>query len=176
LSAKTGTASRIAGLESGADLYMLKPFDKDELRVQMRNLLDRYTRFHTRYENPNLIAADEKPEVIKEDEFITRVRTVVVDRLDDSEFSVFDLERGVFLSRSQLHKKLKALTGMSATQFINRVRLTAARDLLKDDSLSIADIAYRVGYTDPNYFTRIFVESFGETPSDTRKTHKASVL
>lgn len=177
LSAKTDTASRIAGLESGADVYMLKPFEKDELRAQLRNLLERYKEWHRRYADPgHYPSADGSAGQVMEDEFIARVKTVVQEHLDDSEFSVHDLERGVFLSRSQLHKKLKALTGLSATQFINKIRLSAARGKLLANHATISEIAYEVGFTDPNYFTRVYTEMYGESPSETRKTNNISKL
>jgi signal transduction histidine kinase/DNA-binding response OmpR family regulator len=177
LSAKTDAQSRIAGLESGADVYMLKPFEKDELRAQIQNLLSRFKEYHQRYANPEVIppeTQDDHHEV--EDEFITRIRNLVHEHLDDNEFSVHDLERGVFLSRSQLHKKLKALTGLSAMQYVSRIRLSVAREKLKTGTESISDIAYQVGYSDPNYFSRTYSEEFGETPSETRNNHKKNIL
>jgi len=173
LSAKADAASRIAGLESGADVYMTKPFEKNELRAQIQNLLDRFSEYHLRYANPESIPEPGKGEPVEvEDEFITRIRTLVHDRLDDSDFSVNDLERGIFLSRSQLHKKLKALTGLSAMQFVSRIRLSTAREKLKSEIATISDIAYQVGYTDPNYFSRAYSDEFGETPSETRNNHR----
>ncbi|MEO6132647.1 MAG: ATP-binding protein, partial [Saprospiraceae bacterium] len=170
LSAKADAASRIAGLESGADVYITKPFEKDELRAQIQNLLDRFKDFHLRYANPESIPTEVKNESQEvEDEFLTRVRNLVHAHLDDNEFSVNDLERGVFLSRSQLHKKLKALTGLSAMQFVSRIRLNVAREKLKEDHGTISDIAYQVGYSDPNYFSRAYADEFMETPSETRK-------
>ncbi len=177
LSAKTDAHSRIAGLESGADVYMLKPFEKDELRAQIQNLLNRFNEYHQRYANPEAIPSktdDIQLEV--EDEFITRIRNLVHEHLDDNEFSVHDLERGIFLSRSQLHKKLKALTGLSAMQYVSRIRLSVAREKLKSGTESISDIAYQVGYSDPNYFSRTYSMEFGETPSETRNNHKKSSL
>jgi signal transduction histidine kinase/DNA-binding response OmpR family regulator len=170
LSAKADAESRTDGLEAGADVYIVKPFDKNELRAQILNLLNRFADYHQRYANPESIQST--VEIVNqavEDEFITRFRALVHDNLDNSEFAVHHLERGLFLSRSQLHKKLKALTGLSAMQFVNRIRLSVARDKLRTDPVSISDIAYQVGYTDPNYFTRAYSAEFGETPTETRK-------
>ncbi|HJW30439.1 MAG TPA: ATP-binding protein, partial [Saprospiraceae bacterium] len=177
LSAKTDPASRIAGLESGADVYMIKPFEKEELRLQIQKLLARFEEFHARYagDSPVPLAAPE-PAHEMEDEFITRIRTLIQEHLDDSEFSVNDIERGVFLSRSQLHKKLKALTGLSAMQYVSRIRLSAAREKLKSGDRSISDIAYEVGFSDPNYFSRAYSDEFGESPSETRKKLKNNHL
>ncbi|HUR30075.1 MAG TPA: ATP-binding protein, partial [Saprospiraceae bacterium] len=174
LSAKSDTASRIAGLKSGASAYLVKPFDKDELKAQVRTLLDQYKELHKRYEVSTTYENPEATiELVKEDEFVTRVRELIMDHLDDSDFSVNSLERGVFLSRSQLHKKLKALTGMSAMQFVSHIRLSKAREYLISNKESISDIAYQVGYSDPNYFSRAYSEHYGESPSETRNTLKA---
>ena len=177
LSAKSDVASRIAGLESGADIYMTKPFEKDELRIQIQNLLNRFKEYHLRYANPETIPPQTQDVQLEvEDEFITRIRNLVHEHLDDSDFSVHDLERGVFLSRSQLHKKLKALTGLSTMQFVSRIRLSVARDKLKSADKTISDIAYEVGFSDPNYFSRAYSEEFGESPSETRNRLKKNGL
>lgn len=170
LSAKSDLDSRVAGLDSGADVYMLKPFDKRELRAQLARLLEERQEHQSRYADPT-IPLEEVPSPGKpmEDEFVTRVRNAINDRLDDDKFSVMHLCRAVFLSRTQLHKKLKALTGLPAREFITELRLFTALDLLKTTDLSITEIAYRVGFSDPNYFTRCFTAKFGKPPSETRK-------
>jgi DNA-binding response OmpR family regulator len=165
LSAKADPASRIEGLQSGADVYMVKPFDKDELRAQLHNLMARAQRFHQRYEGDQ---PDQGPSAPREDEFVARVREVIMEHLGDDQFSVGQLERAMFLSRSQLHKKLVALTGMPASRLIQRMRLQVARERLQDPTRTISDVAYEVGFTDPNYFTRCYVREYGETPRETR--------
>lgn len=172
LSAMVDAESRLAGLESGADVYLVKPFEKKELRMLLHNLLERRHALHTRYSYPATAPPLSEIEQIEpEDPFITKARAIVHEHLDETEFSVMHLYRAVFLSRTQLHKKLKALTGMSATHFIRHIRLSEAKELLKNPDLNITEIAYRVGFSDPNYFTRCFGEEFGESPSETRN-HK----
>jgi signal transduction histidine kinase/DNA-binding response OmpR family regulator len=169
LSAKVDPESRLAGLESGADVYLVKPFEKKELRMILHNLLERRQALHTRYSFPaKALTSSEPVQVEAEDPFISKARAVVREHLDETEFSVLHLYRAVFLSRTQLHKKLKALTGMSATHFIRHIRLSEAKELLKNQDLNITEIAYRVGFSDPNYFTRCYGEEFGESPSETR--------
>ncbi|HSF87851.1 MAG TPA: ATP-binding protein [Saprospiraceae bacterium] len=169
LSAKVDPESRLAGLESGADVYLVKPFDKKELRMLLHNLLERRHALHTRYSYTVTVPpTSEIDQREPEDPFIGKARAVVLEHLDETEFSVMHLYRAVFLSRTQLHKKLKALTGMSATHFIRHIRLSKAKELLKDPDLNITEIAYQVGFSDPNYFTRCFGEEFGESPSETR--------
>jgi signal transduction histidine kinase/DNA-binding response OmpR family regulator len=168
LSGLSDVDSRVRGLESGADLYLIKPFEKRELRTQLRNLLTQRREQQMRYADGGRkdVAEDIKA---PEDEFVLRVRKIIQDHLDDADFSVNELSRAVFLSRTQLHKKLKALTGQSAQPYIMDQRLNAALDLLKDPSLSIGEIAFRVGFDDPNYFSRCFAIKYGMTPSETRK-------
>lgn len=175
LSAKVDPESRLAGLQSGADVYMAKPFDKHELRMQIHNLLDRRQVLHARYLEETKVSelsSGDPPQ--QEDPFVVKARNIVFDHLDESEFSVLHLYRAVFLSRTQLHKKLKALTGMSATHFIRHIRLTKAREFLKSGDMNITEIAYQVGFSDPNYFTRCYGEEFGESPSETRNNKKIS--
>ena len=175
LSAKVDPESRLAGLQSGADVYMAKPFDKHELRMQIHNLLDRRQVLHARYMEETMVtepSTGDQPQ--PEDPFVVKARNIVFDHLDESEFSVLHLYRAVFLSRTQLHKKLKALTGMSATQFIRHIRLTKAREFLKSGDMNVTEIAYQVGFSDPNYFTRCYGEEFGESPSETRNHKKIS--
>jgi len=170
LSAKTDLDSRVAGLESGADVYMLKPFEKRELRAQLNSLLEKRQEQQARYSDPSLpLENGVDPVKAKEDEFVVRVRSIIAEHLDDADFSVMHLCRAIFLSRTQLHKKLKALTGQSASLFIRQIRLYAGLDLLKTTDLNINEIAYQVGFDDPNYFSRCFAQEFGSSPSETRK-------
>ena len=169
LSALVDPESRLAGLESGADVYLVKPFEKKELRMLLHNLIERRHALHARYSYPAIAPPiADAVQVDPEDPFISKARAIVHEHLDETEFSVMHLYRAVFLSRTQLHKKLKALTGMSATHFIRNIRLSEAKELLKNPDLNITEIAYQVGFSDPNYFTRCYGEEFGESPSETR--------
>ncbi len=170
LSARTDTPSRVAGLESGADLYLAKPFDKTELRLQIKNMLESRQELQERYAQESL-SPDVPTDSIKkrEDEFVGRVRDIVFHHLDDSEFGIHELCRSIYLSRTQVHKKLKALTGLSASLFIRQIRLLAAREMLQSHELNVTEVAYKVGFTDPNYFSRCFAQEFGISPSDSRK-------
>ncbi|MDQ3017725.1 MAG: ATP-binding protein [Bacteroidota bacterium] len=170
LSARTDTPSRIAGLESGADLYLAKPFDKKELRLQITNMLDSRQELQERYGQKGLApVSNEDTGKKREDEFVGRVRDIVYQHLDDSEFGIHELCRSIYLSRTQVHKKLKALTGLSASLFIRQIRLLAAREMLQTHELNVTEVAYKVGFTDPNYFSRCFAQEFGISPSDSRK-------
>jgi len=174
LSARADAQSRIDGLRSGADVYMVKPFDRDELRAQLHNLMERFGQLQARYAGGQPETAPDVPDVEREDAFVTRVREVILEHLDDNDFTISRLERAVFFSRSQLHKKLKALTGLPASDFIRKIRLDEGRRRLLEQPDSITDVAYQVGFSDPNYFTRCYVRQFGETPSETRNRHNSN--
>ena len=103
-----------------------------------------------------------------EDEFVKRVREAVEINLSDSNFTVEQLCKLVFMSHSQLHRKLDALTGCSPNKFIRIIRLNKAKELLKQAASSIASIALDCGYNDPGYFARVFKQEYGVTPQDWR--------
>jgi len=104
-----------------------------------------------------------------DERFLMKVRTSVEQNLSNEQFSVEDLASDVNLSRAQLHRKLVALTGLSANRYIRHFRLEHAMDLLKKNVGSVSEVAYRVGYSSPAYFTKCFSEDFGISPSHVLK-------
>ena len=168
LTAKADMQSKIAGLERGADAYMSKPFNRDELTVRIRKLLETREMLQKRYSSGQLIDEGQEGAVI-EDAFIRRLTDVVLEHLDDADFGSVHLARAMTLSRSQLHNKIKALTGRSTAIYVRYIRLLEARKLLKDPELNVSEVAYDVGFKDPAYFTRCFKEEFGMAPTEYRE-------
>lgn len=169
LTAKAGVENRIAGLETGADAYVPKPFSSDELHARIKNLIDGRKKLKEKYSRSLLV----KPEVVSEpsmeEKFLMRVKAVVDEHLDDEKFSVEELSKEVGMSRAQLHRKLIALTGKSASRFVRNYRLEHAYQLLQNKVGTVSEIAYRVGYSSPAYFTKCFTEDFGISPSQVKK-------
>ncbi len=172
LTAKATIQDRIEGLRRGADAYMQKPFNREELfislkkSVELRNrLISYFSRLPFGFRNIEIKEA----ELVIEDAFLQKARKVVEKNLADDEFDIHFLCRELALSRAQLHRKLTALTGKSASHFIRSIRLETARQMLSKTALTVSEIAYDVGFKDPNYFSRLFAEEFGMPPSDTRK-------
>lgn len=169
LTAKADGKSKIIGLEYGADAYLHKPFDQEELVVRIRKLLELRQLLQQRFqavdfwENPTAIPGS------IEDAFILKVRQLIEDNLNDTHFGIPQLCQKLGISRVHLHRKLKALTNQSTTHFIRRIRLQKAKKLLQNPDLNISEIAYTVGFADPAYFSRLYSETFGEAPSVTRK-------
>ncbi|MDX1940231.1 MAG: response regulator, partial [Saprospiraceae bacterium] len=169
LTAKADDESRIKGLKRGADAYLAKPFNKQELIVWLEKLLELRRRLQERYAALDEWMASKDAAIQQEDEFIQKVRQAVEKNIDDEDFGILQLCRAVNLSRAQLHNKIKALTGKSTSHYIRAIRLHKAKELLKNPNLNISQIAYEVGFHDPKYFSKTFAEEFGELPGEMRK-------
>lgn len=180
LTAKADMESKMEGLEKGADVYLEKPFNREELLIRIKKLLElrkNLQQFYLKKAGLNnndattvTIVQPEKQisENKIEDEFVKRVREAIENHLADTAFTVEQLCKMVFMSHSQLHRKLDALTGCSPNKFIRIIRLNKAKELLKNPASSIASIALDCGYNDPGYFARVFKQEYGVTPQDWR--------
>jgi signal transduction histidine kinase/ligand-binding sensor domain-containing protein/AraC-like DNA-binding protein len=163
LTAKVTQSDKIEGLTHGADVYLTKPFQKEELLLRMENLLELRRRMQQKYRNAQDASDD------PEDAFLQKVRNLVESKLEDPNFGVLPLSRALGMSRVQVHRKLKALTDASTSQYIRTIRLQKAYELLKDPELTVAEVGYRVGYKDPAHFSRSFSRHFGAPPREMRR-------
>ena len=180
LTAKADIQSKLEGLESGADVYLQKPFHKEELLLRIKKLLElrknlqQYYRKQIGILSPNETHKKENPEISIEEkaehEFVIKVREIIEANFNNYTFSVEQLCKLLFMSHSQLHRKLYALIDCSPNKFIRIVRLNKSKELLTNHSLSIATVALECGYNDPGYFTRVFKQEFGITPQEWRQS------
>ncbi len=180
LTAKADVESKMEGLQQGADVYLQKPFNREELILRIKKLLELRQNLQQYYlKKAGLNKAASTAETISiaeppvgdnkiEDAFVKKVREAVEAHLSDADFTIEQLCRLVFMSHSQLHRKLDALTGCSPNKFIRMIRLNKAKERLKNPDNSIAFIAYECGYNDPGYFARVFKQEYGETPQEWR--------
>jgi len=166
LTAKAATEEKIEGLETGADDYLIKPFDPRELLVRVKNLIESRRTLRKRFSAVTVLKPSEITESSVDKVFLEKALSVVEENMSDENFGPQELMRQVSMSRQQLHRKLKALTNQSATQFIRSIRLQRAADLLRQNVGTIAEVAYRVGFNDPIYFNRMFKKQFGKTPTE----------
>ena len=165
LTAKGSVASRIRGHENEADLYLSKPFVPKELLLCVHNLIRSRRQLRERY-NKQVVLKPSDIAVNSVDEmFLERLLVVVEAHFEDEGFSVEQLGTEMGMSRSQLHRKLHALTNESCSQFIRTFRLQRAMDLLKSRRASISEIAFMVGFGSPSYFNRCFLKHYGQPPS-----------
>ena len=170
LTAKAAIADKLSGLSRGADAYLTKPFNREELLIRIDQLLQLRKRLQIRYQGgklPEVAAQDENVRV--EDLFLQKVNAIIEDQLADSEFGIDQLCQTLALSRSQLHRKLKALTNCTTSSYIRTIRLQKAKTLLETTQLNISEVAYDVGFSDPNYFSRMFLKEFGQRPTGFRE-------
>ena len=170
LTARADADSRITGMEHGADAYLTKPFDKKELMVCLHNLFVQREKLRLKYQS-NLygIQPDEHSSGLSE-KFLNRTLKILEQNYCNETFGIEDLYLELGVSRVQLHRKLTALTGQSASNFIRNFRLEKARKLLQETDMNVSEIAYVVGFSDPNYFTRVFTQEHGITPTELRKS------
>ncbi|MDH7446258.1 hybrid sensor histidine kinase/response regulator transcription factor [Aquimarina sp. 2201CG14-23] len=166
LTAKANQNSQIEGLKIGADAYLAKPFDREELLIRVNHLIQTRRKLREKYDREDVVSISENKAI---DSFMQSVIDIVKDHMDNDEFSIPLLAERLHMSRVHLFRKIKNLTGMSPTKFIRKIRLQHARDLLNNKEFSIAEIAYQTGFKDPAYFTRVYVEEFGKPPSESRK-------
>ena len=172
LTAKATVLDKLTGLERGADAYLSKPFNREELLLRLRNLIEMRKQLQEKYSKGSSFW-NNRPEASgkasPEDAFLTKVNQLVEENIGDEDFGILQLCKGMAMSRSQIHRKIKALTNLSTSIYIRTLRLYKAKELLQTTDLNISEIAYEVGFKDPNYFTHVFVEEFEITPSATRK-------
>ncbi len=169
LTAKADMKSKITGWESGADAYLMKPFNSEELLTRIEKLLESRDKLKERYRKVTIVQSDQPLPKDPNADFIQKFKQVLEVHLDDDKFDTYKLAKLLHISRAQLYRKLQALTGQSASQLIRSIRMNRARDLIVKTNLNMAQIAYQVGFADPSNFSKTFVREFGITPTNYRK-------
>jgi len=167
LTAKAGNESKMIGLKAKADAYMPKPFDAQELQIRVSNFLEYRKTLHLRYKQLDKPTVDSISP--KEDAFVLKFRNLILDKIEDDSFGIPQVCRAIGISRSQLHNKTKALTGLSTANYIRSIRLYKAKEMLENTEMNVSEVAYAVGFNNPTYFSSSYSQEFGESPSKTRK-------
>lgn len=167
LTAKASLENRLEGLELGADDYLAKPFDSAELQVRVRNLIQIRQNLRNKYDGwqPKASSAPAS-ELTLEDTFLQKINLIIEKNITDATFDVEALAEPMHISAVQLRRKLKALTGQTAIEYIRNYRLNRAAEMLKNKQGNVSEIAYSVGFESLSYFSRSFQERFGQKPSD----------
>ena len=168
LTAKNLEEHRAEGYEHGADSYITKPFHSKVLLARIENLLRQRQLLKNLYHGTKE-AEKEISEAHLEDrdkQFLKQLQAIIQKNLSDSEFGVEDMGQQIGLSRVQLYRKVKAMTGSSVVDLLRKARLAKARRLLETRSMSVSEVAYEVGFSAPSYFTKCFKEEYGMLPGD----------
>ena len=154
---------RIQGYDGGADSYISKPFNSQLLLSRVRNLIANRRQLKQFFGDNQSIEKEAISDMDKD--FVYRFRTLVEEKMKDAELNVEDLGRDMGMSRVQLYRKLKSLTNYSPNELLRQIRLKKAASLLASSDMTVAEIAYEVGFSSPSYFTKCYKEQFGESPT-----------
>ncbi|MDR1090192.1 MAG: response regulator, partial [Prevotella sp.] len=173
LTAKHDLQSKIRGLEAGADAYIEKPFSVNHLISQVKTLLTNRRREKEAFIQKPLLAVQQMGMTKADEQFMNLIIDMINENITNNNFSVEVLADLVTMSRSSLHRKIKALSGLSPADFIRLIRLKKAAKILVDNEYSIAEVCYLTGINSPSYFTKIFQKQFGMTPKEFRNKMQA---
>ena len=155
---------RIQGYNGGADSYISKPFNSQLLLSRIRNLIDSRRQLRQFFGDNQTLAKENICDIDKD--FVSRFKSLVEEKMRDPELNVEDLGKDMGLSRVQLYRKLKSLTNYAPNELLRQARLKKATSLLASSEMTVAEIAYEVGFSSPSYFTKCYKEQFGESPTD----------
>ena len=164
LTAKTGVENKLVGLQTGAEDYIQKPFNLAELTLKIRNLLESRKILIEKHR----VSPAELLEKTPDDNYLQKLNKAIESQLENPNFSVEIICIDLGISRSQLYRKTQALTGKSIIEYTNSYKLSLAMDLVKKGTLTLKEIAYKMGYNDSRYFSRVFKKEFGNPPSHFR--------
>ena len=173
LTAKADMASKLEGLEFGADDYISKPFEARELQARVKNLIEQRITLREKFIRMIDIKPVEIATTSTDEKFMKRLLDVFENHVAESDFSTEDFAREVGMSRSNLHRKLQALTNQPTHEFLRTLRLKRAAQLLIKSSASVTEVAYAVGFNHLSHFTKIFRQQFGQTPSEFANVNKS---
>ncbi|WP_163322631.1 hybrid sensor histidine kinase/response regulator transcription factor [Draconibacterium mangrovi] len=166
LTAKADIPSRIEGLEHGADAYVVKPFNQQELLVRLQKLLELRKSLYQRFSKGNGFDYSTDPLMQHEDRFMKKLHSAISENLNNEDFNVPELCEEMAMSKSQLYRKFKALTNQSVARYIRSLRMQKAKQLLSTSSMNITEIGYEVGMKSLSTFSQVFKEEFGESPRE----------
>lgn len=172
LTARAAIEDRIQGIRRGADAYLSKPFHREELDAHLEQLLLQRRRLQEYFQKPEAPPPGEaeRPEAA----FLQKVRACILEHLEKENFGVEELAGALFLSRTQLFRKVKALTGRNVAAFIHQVRIGQAKQLLTTTNLAVSEIAFQTGFSEASYLRKVFLKETGETLADFRKKSRKS--
>lgn len=169
LTAKSQEEQRVEGYEHGADSYITKPFHGKVLLARIDNLLSQRKLLKNIYQGGTQSAEQEIEASQLDDrdkQFVRQLHDIIQANLGNCEFGVEDIGREIGLSRVQLYRKVKAMTGSSVVELLRKARLAKARKLLESHAKSVSEVAYEVGFSAPSYFTKCFKDEFGMLPGE----------
>ncbi len=169
LTAKTSHEDKIAGLQAGAEAYVRKPFDLNELDLHVRNFIEVRKKLKEKVVTGAQIDLEKLNFQDKDKGFIEKVSAIINENIENETLNTEELAKQLGMSKTLVYLKLKKLLNMSGSDYIQSLRFKKAIELMADFNRNISDIAYEVGFSDPNYFSKVFKKLYGKTPTEYRK-------
>lgn len=174
LTSQSEVGNRLEGLKKGADAFIAKPFDIDELRIVVNNLLENVRRLRGKFSGA--LEQKGKMEDVKvrgnDDVLMDRVMKCINAHITEQDFNVERLAEEVGISRAQLHRKMKEITGVTTSDFIRNLRLEQGAKLLREGNVNVTQVTYAVGFNNQTHFSSIFKKHFGVSPTAYAQQHK----
>ena len=170
VTAKGMQIDKVKGIDSGADVYLNKPFNMRILRSHLNQLITSRQLLFDKYFNTLSTTVNSNNTTSLDKEFMRSVLAHINENINDEKLNVEHLAGELFLSRSKLYRKIKALTGDTANEFIRKVRLEKAKQLISETEHTISEVCYKVGFSSPSYFTKCFKNHFGILPTEVRES------
>ena len=165
LTAKAGQKHKIEGLETGADDYLTKPFDRQELQVRVKNLITQRQALRKRFSREVILEPRQIAITSLDEQFLQKVMELLEKNLSDTAFGMAEMQEALAMSKTQLYRKIKALTDQSPGEFIRNYRLKRAAQILSHQGDNVTQVAYAVGFNNLSYFAKCFKELYGVAPS-----------
>jgi AraC-like DNA-binding protein len=166
LSAKTDTPTKIEGLKIGADVYMEKPFSIEQLKAQINSIIENRNKLRDRFKSSPLQFFSHDIEKSENTEFVEKLNEYIIENITDEKLTIDGLSEEFCMSRSNFHKKIKNITGLTPNDYIKLIRLNQSLELLVSGKYKINEVCYLVGFNTPSYFSKCFHEQFGKLPKE----------
>ena len=170
LTARTDEQSHLDGYKTGADAYMEKPFEINSLLENIRNRLYLRQQIRLKYTHNSIIPETDKPTTSADDAFLFKLNQVITDNMGNEGLNIEFISQKLGISRASLYNRLKALTDMGANEYVNKLRIEKAMELLRKNELNITEIAEYTGFSTSRYFSTIFKKYTGITPTQYKES------
>ena len=165
LTAKASSTDKIEGYETGADDYIMKPFEPEELKARIKNLIEQRKRIHEHFRKEGIFELDQTIITSVDKKFLKKAFEIISQNISDSSFTIETFAEKLYVSKSLLRKKIVSLTGEPPVELLKRIRLKRATELIEKNFGNLSEIALEVGFNNPAYFSECFKKQFGVSPS-----------